>query len=56
VYIAILEKIDQTGSIGLRYHASTPEDSKHVLGKILTRSSKNLRFNLGFFRKISIYF
>jgi hypothetical protein len=46
-YVGILEKSpldDKTSEIVLRYHASTPNDSKYILGKVLTRSSNNVSF------------
>ena len=41
-YVAILEK-NATHDLVLRYHASTPQDSKIILGKTLTRNMKNVR-------------
>ena len=40
-YVAILEKIN-LNTIGLRYHATTPNDSKFLLGNVLTRKMKNI--------------
>ena len=44
-YVAILERVEGN-TIGLRYHATTPVDSKFLLGKTLTRKTKCISFNV----------
>lgn len=48
-YVGILEKVtNKNGSaeVVLRYHASTPNDSRYILGKVLTRSDENVSFDV----------
>lgn len=51
-YVGILEKqqsngnTESSGEVALRYHASTPNDSRLILGKVLTRSSDNVSFGV----------
>lgn len=52
-YVGILEKQQTSGQaessggeVALRYHASTPNDSRLILGKVLTRSSDNVSFGV----------
>jgi len=44
-YVSILERIEGN-TIGLRYHATTPADSKFLLGKTLTRKNKCISFGV----------
>jgi hypothetical protein len=41
--VAILEK-SNTNELSLRYHAATTNDASFVVGKILTRKMKNVRY------------
>lgn len=50
-YVGILEKTSpipnqNRSEVVLRYHASTPNDSRIILGKILTRSGRNVSFDV----------
>ncbi len=44
-YVAILERLEGN-TVGLRYHATTPFDSKFLLGKTLSRKVKCISFNV----------
>ncbi|RNA10512.1 EF-hand calcium-binding domain-containing 5 [Brachionus plicatilis] len=44
-YIGVLEHLEN-GSIGLKFLASTPHDSKNILGKSLTRDDKCVSFEV----------
>jgi len=43
-YVSILEKLDS--DIVLKYHASTPHDSKYLLGKTLSQKTTNVSFRV----------
>jgi hypothetical protein len=43
--VGILERLEGK-TVGLKYHATTPHDSKVMLGKTLTRKTKNISFGV----------
>ena len=42
-YVAILETMGGQGT-ALKYHACTPDDSAHMLGKVLPRDTPNVTY------------
>lgn len=44
-YVGVLESLNNA-SIGLKFIASTPHDSKYILGKCLTRDDKCISFEV----------